>query len=228
MHPLRLAAALMLFAGATVALPHVALAEATNHPAYDRAVFLGELVNRVGIVEAARLSKDTLDRSILDLVAPLYSGQGGEEALSVLGEKWGPMPPSQYVIRPSTRPGEPAPLLFSSYTADTLNVAPQYLVEFTNNTEELLSEVVAFYRTKAGMTVWPPVSSLNLDAGQGTILNLGFCSNMNDYALAVLIGNRQVAKIPQTGTLTPAVVSKMHPNDQNPCVDSWFFGAVKH
>lgn len=184
-----------------------------------RAEALVDAVNRDGLQRVVARSPDSLDRSLLELIADVQGEHGLAQSLRVSPDK----KRDAWLIEGSTAEGgsNAPPIYLTSGAPEIPDSQRSYRVTFENYSGETLSEVVAFWRSPtsalAGQT-----SEANVTAGTARTLNLGQCNLLVSYVLGVFVDGHRVLRLPPEGQeMTPALASQLHPQDDQPCADSW-------
>jgi hypothetical protein len=95
-----------------------------------------------------------------------------------------------------------------------------YFVNINNQTSDLFTEIVLFVQKvdAAGVTY---LSERDVPPGIIASFSCGRCGDLVSYVVGFFIGQDLVAKIPQTGNMTPSLASRLNPTDVDSCADSW-------
>lgn len=193
--------------------------------AFESTESLLETVNKNGLYTVLSQPEKLTDRDldILDLTIGLMD-EAYRPKLNSIRELRG-LPPagvSEFDIQPGlTKELAEAATAFQQRQKSLSKETP-YLVIFENRTDDNFTEIAVFYRLKGD--VLSRRLTTPLPARQSFIFNLGGCGQVVDYVIGAFVGKDMVAKIPQNGNLTPELVSRLHPNDQDPCRDDWHIG----
>lgn len=108
-----------------------------------------------------------------------------------------------------------------TFTVSDLNPGEAtYKINIANQTTDTFTRIELFYK-RVGLPGLVYLTEENFIPGQTVTFVCGLCKNMESYAIAFLIGEDLVAKIPEQGSMTPARASVMKPSDKDPCSDSW-------
>ncbi len=95
-----------------------------------------------------------------------------------------------------------------------------YIVNINNQTSDLFTEIVLFVQ-KVGVAGVTYLSERDVPPGIIASFSCGRCGDLVSYVVGFFIGQDLVAKIPQTGNMTPALASLLNPTDVDSCADSW-------
>jgi hypothetical protein len=95
-----------------------------------------------------------------------------------------------------------------------------YSVTIVNETTEILTLVSIFWSSKDG-TLREPRFINEVPPATVHAVALGPCEDMGEYAIGVFIGKKMVPRFPAQGAMRPEDVSRYHPADNHPCMDSW-------
>jgi hypothetical protein len=187
----------------------------------QRANLLLAEVNRNGLRLAVRNATETLDLSLLELIADAM----GEHDTARELHRSVAAPPSPLLLegsaiaRGETHKGTPFELRRNLQDAPPNQIT--YRVQFENRGTDVLSEVVVFWRSP-GVPVAGQLVETNIHPGEARLFQLGRCDLMTSYVIGVFVNGQRVLRLPPEGQeMTPSLASKVHPQDNEPCADSW-------
>ena len=103
------------------------------------------------------------------------------------------------------------------------SVSWAYTVTFENQTSEDLDEAVIFWQREVAAGPALPESRAPFPARSYYQFVLGRCNEVGSYVISVFLHGKRIFKIPagENMTITPEIASRFHPEDVDPCADSW-------
>ena len=96
-----------------------------------------------------------------------------------------------------------------------------YTVSVTNRTVDTIFDRFVCFYNRLGKTGVVFLEQLIVIPGETRVFNLGPCEEMQSYVTGFFVDDELVAKIPQSGNMTPALASMLNPSDVSRCEDSW-------
>jgi hypothetical protein len=119
---------------------------------------------------------------------------------------------------------DPLPTAFGTeHTPDAGQVsedAMTYRVIVSNLSTDTFDQIVVFYK-RVGLDGVVFLKEENVQPQQVRGFVLGPCLAMESYVVGFFIGDDRVAKLPDSGNMTPELASQLNPEDTWRCIDAW-------